>query len=86
MPDEVKSARVTKISQTSVRIEWSKPDDNNSKIMSYTVYLAERGVAQFQKVGDAAETSFELTSLKPETVYYTYVTAVNEHGEGYKPK
>lgn len=82
--------------ENSLEIVWKKPDSHNSKIANFCVYLSKNqkdlsdGLKSItaedrliEKVS-ADKCTYTLTNLTPASAYYVYVTAVNQHGEGYK--
>lgn len=88
VPDEIKNIRVTSSSSSTISIEWGAPANNNSKIISYNVYLSDVKTAssKFKKMAVVSLNSFTLIGLKSDTVYYVIVTAFNKNGEGYLSK
>jgi hypothetical protein len=41
-PDEIKAVFVVKSADDFVELSWDAPDDNNSKIVEYTIYLSDK--------------------------------------------
>ena len=99
-PDPISEVRCVKAGSDILEIEWNEPISNNSPIQSYFVFRSEytvtsgvsvegfndQGSKAFTKVGETTEKSFVIKDLAKGCGYYVYVTAVNQIGEGYKPK
>ena len=49
---------------------------------SYNLYYREEGEETYQKIEGIKSNQYQLEGLKEDTVYYVYVTGVNELGEG----
>jgi hypothetical protein len=43
-PDDIKEVYVCKASNTSIEISWDAPEDNNSKITGYNIYLSDKTI------------------------------------------
>ena len=89
-------------SYDTATIKWKKPDSNNSKIQKYNIYLSQKTINNIgtHKIKNESNSDIQnlhykdsteaclytFTDLNPNSAYFAVVTAVNEHGEGYKSK
>ncbi len=73
-PDNLK---VTGMYQ-GIRASWKQMKDTDS----YNLYYREEGEEAYQKIEGIKSNQYQLEGLKEDTVYYVYVTGVNELGEG----
>lgn len=96
-PDEISEVLTVYANHDSIKIKWEAPDCHNSAITAYKVYLSNKEInltngAQIvgekgaRMVAEVPPDTLELRidGLKAQTAYFVYVTAVNEHGEGYR--
>ena len=65
----------------TLSVSWEEPGMPNGVITGYKVRYGEVGEAQ-DKEESTAETSTELTGLKPNTTYSISVLAINGAGDG----
>ena len=94
VPDTIDEIALLHCTPDSFAIEWKAPCSNNNKITHFTVQLKTVEFEEYDIIGDLAisevdengKDCYECTSLMQNSIYYVIVTAINELGEGYRPK
>ncbi|MCD8391484.1 MAG: fibronectin type III domain-containing protein [Firmicutes bacterium] len=76
---------VSDITETSVTVEWSAPDDNGgSEITEYVIYCTRTsdGVCTSVNITDTEVSTYTITGLESGVEYEIKICAVNEEGIG----
>jgi len=85
-PSEPNNLKVTKVSPTSVDLEWKPPTlDGGSKVTAYRIFKATTP-GDWEEVGKVTRIAdtFSVPNLKDGESYYFAVAAENEAGLGPK--
>lgn len=98
VPDEVKNMSILKVTNRTVLVDWSAPENNGSEITEYRIHISKKMISDLGSAGmtiegkldditlhgTSNESKYEFTELPGNSVFYVFITACNKHGEGYK--
>ena len=78
-PDAVKGLVASKLSKTSLKLNWIAPTNAANQATNFEIYMATKpgGPYQFVGITDGAARSFDKTQLVSGAKYYFVVRAVN---------
>ncbi|XP_052268400.1 protein sidekick-like [Dreissena polymorpha] len=84
VPSKVGSLTVTNITDTSMTVNWTPPQEVNGVLVGYTLMYEEKGVSstRISVNRSAIENQYKITSLRPTTKYTIYLYASTQKGAG----
>ncbi|XP_038108964.1 tyrosine-protein phosphatase Lar isoform X4 [Culex quinquefasciatus] len=82
VPSQPSSFRATDIGETAVTLQWSRPTHSGENIVHYELYWNDTYANEqhHQRIPNAE--SYTLSSLYPDTLYYFWLAARSQRGEG----
>uniref|UniRef100_A0A8D8LUZ9 protein-tyrosine-phosphatase n=1 Tax=Cacopsylla melanoneura TaxID=428564 RepID=A0A8D8LUZ9_9HEMI len=82
VPSQPRDLRAVDIGETTVTLAWSKPTHSGENIISYELYWNDTyaKAKHHRRIGLAE--SYSLTGLYPNTLYYIWLAAQSQRGEG----
>ncbi|XP_075224407.1 tyrosine-protein phosphatase Lar isoform X3 [Lycorma delicatula] len=82
VPSQPSNLRATDVGETSVSLQWSRPSHSGENIVSYELYWNDTYAKEkFHRRIPISE-SYTLTGLYPNTLYYVWLAARSQRGEG----
>ncbi|XP_049808964.1 tyrosine-protein phosphatase Lar [Schistocerca nitens] len=82
VPSQPSNLRVSDIGETSVTLLWSKPSHSSENIVSYELYWNDTYAKERNHKRIPVVENFTLTGLYPNTLYYVWLAARSQRGEG----
>ncbi|XP_020708529.1 tyrosine-protein phosphatase Lar isoform X6 [Athalia rosae] len=82
VPSQPNMLRATEIGETSVKLQWSKPAHSGENILSYELYWNDTYANEKHHRRIPIVENFTLTGLYPNTLYYVWLAARSQRGEG----
>ncbi|XP_055295997.1 tyrosine-protein phosphatase Lar isoform X4 [Sitodiplosis mosellana] len=82
VPSQPSNFRATDIGETDVVLQWSKPIHSNENIVQYELYWNDTYANEAHHKRIANTESYKLTGLYPDTLYYIWLAARSQRGEG----
>lgn len=82
VPSQPSNLRASDIGETSVTLQWSKPLHSSENIVSYDLYWNDTYAKEKHHRRISVAESYTLTGLYPNTLYYVWLAARSQRGEG----
>lgn len=82
VPSQPSNLRTSDIGETSVTLQWSKPTHSGENIVSYELYWNDTYAREEHHRRIPVSESYTLTGLYPNTLYYVWLAARSQRGEG----
>ncbi|XP_024084878.1 tyrosine-protein phosphatase Lar isoform X3 [Cimex lectularius] len=82
VPSQPGNLHTTDIGETSVSLAWSKPNHAGENIVSYELYWNDTYAKEKNHRRIPISESYTLTNLYPNTLYYIWLAARSQRGEG----
>ncbi|CAG9761325.1 unnamed protein product [Ceutorhynchus assimilis] len=82
VPSQPGSLRASDIGESMVTLQWSKPTHSSESIMSYELYWNDTYAKEQHHRRIPISESYILTGLYPNTLYYVWLAARSQRGEG----
>ncbi|XP_073974776.1 tyrosine-protein phosphatase Lar isoform X4 [Rhodnius prolixus] len=82
VPSQPGNLHTTDIGETSVSLAWSKPMHAGENIVSYELYWNDTYAKEKNHRRIPISESYTLTNLYPNTLYYIWLAARSQRGEG----
>ncbi|XP_017782566.1 PREDICTED: tyrosine-protein phosphatase Lar isoform X5 [Nicrophorus vespilloides] len=82
VPSQPTNLRATDIGETAVTLQWSKPAHSGESIVSYEVFWNDTYSKERLHRRISVSESYVLTGLYPNTLYYVWLAARSQRGEG----
>lgn len=82
VPSQPSNLRASDIGETTVTLQWSKPSHSGESIVSYELYWNDTYAKEKHHRRIPISESYTLTGLYPNTLYYVWLAARSQRGEG----
>ncbi|KAL0270992.1 UNVERIFIED_CONTAM: hypothetical protein PYX00_008241 [Menopon gallinae] len=82
VPSQPSNFRATDIGEMSVVLQWSKPLHSSDNIVSYELYWNDTYAQEKYHRRIGVTESYTLTGLYPNSLYYIWLAARSQRGEG----
>nr|XP_022917798.1 tyrosine-protein phosphatase Lar isoform X3 [Onthophagus taurus] len=82
VPSQPSNLRASDIGETSVTLQWSKPVHSGESIVSYELYWNDTYAKEKHHRRIPIAETYTLTGLYPNTLYYVWLAARSQRGEG----
>ncbi|KRG03744.1 tyrosine-protein phosphatase Lar isoform X6 [Drosophila mojavensis] len=82
VPSQPSNFRATDIGETAVTLQWSKPTHSSENIVHYELYWNDTYANQDHHKRISSSESYTLDGLYPDTLYYIWLAARSQRGEG----
>nr|CAH7755220.1 unnamed protein product [Callosobruchus chinensis] len=82
VPSQPSNLRATDIGEGTVTLQWSKPTHSGENIVSYELYWNDTYAKEKHHRRIPISESYTLTGLYPNTLYYIWLAARSQRGEG----
>ncbi|XP_055908699.1 tyrosine-protein phosphatase Lar isoform X5 [Eupeodes corollae] len=82
VPSQPSNFRATDIGETAVTLQWSKPTHSSENIVHYELYWNDTYANQDHHKRISNTESYTLDGLYPDTLYYIWLAARSQRGEG----
>ncbi|XP_044737145.1 tyrosine-protein phosphatase Lar isoform X1 [Chrysoperla carnea] len=82
VPSQPDGLRATDIGETSVTLQWSRPQHSSENIVDYELYWNDTYANDEHHRRIPISESYTLTGLYPNTLYYIWLAARSQRGEG----
>ncbi|XP_025425132.1 tyrosine-protein phosphatase Lar isoform X2 [Sipha flava] len=82
VPSQPRDLRVNEIEETSIGLQWAKPNQVGEQILSYELYWNDTYAKEKHHRRIPVSESYSLTGLYPNTLYYMWLAAKSQRGEG----
>ncbi|XP_015116835.1 tyrosine-protein phosphatase Lar isoform X1 [Diachasma alloeum] len=82
VPSQPENLSVVDIGETSVTLRWSKPAHSAENILSYELYWNDTYAKEKHHRRIPVTENYTLTGLYPNTLYYVWLAARSQRGEG----
>lgn len=82
MPSQPSNLRASDIGESTVTLQWSKPAHSGENIVSYELYWNDTYAKEKHHRRIPISESYTLTGLYPNTLYYVWLAARSQRGEG----
>ncbi|KAK6630706.1 hypothetical protein RUM44_002875 [Polyplax serrata] len=82
VPSQPINLRVTDFDETSATLQWGRPVHSSENIVSYELYWNDTYANEKHHTAIPAAESYTLNELYPNTLYYVWLAARNQRGEG----
>ncbi|XP_023163376.2 tyrosine-protein phosphatase Lar isoform X4 [Drosophila hydei] len=82
VPSQPSNFRATDIGETAVTLQWSKPTHSSENIVHYELYWNDTYANQDHHKRISNSESYTLDGLYPDTLYYIWLAARSQRGEG----
>ncbi|KAI8121523.1 Tyrosine-protein phosphatase Lar [Lucilia cuprina] len=82
VPSQPSNFRATDIGETAVTLQWSKPTHSSENIVHYELYWNDTYAKQDHHKRISNTESYTLDGLYPDTLYYIWLAARSQRGEG----
>ncbi|XP_038632620.1 receptor-type tyrosine-protein phosphatase S-like isoform X19 [Scyliorhinus canicula] len=80
VPGQPINFKATPKSETSIELQWRAPREE--KIISYELYYRDEELGKEEVITFQPSTSYSVTGLRPNTLYYFRLAGRSEHGLG----
>ncbi|XP_063235458.1 tyrosine-protein phosphatase Lar isoform X2 [Bacillus rossius redtenbacheri] len=82
VPSQPSNLRASEVGETSVTLTWSRPSHSGENIISYELYWNDTYAKEKHHRRIPITESYTLTGLYPNTLYYVWLAARSQRGEG----
>ncbi|XP_069702214.1 tyrosine-protein phosphatase Lar isoform X7 [Periplaneta americana] len=82
VPSQPSNLRASEVGETSVTLQWSRPAHAGENIVSYELYWNDTYAKEKHHRRIPIVESYTLTGLYPNTLYYVWLAARSQRGEG----
>nr|XP_018903286.1 PREDICTED: tyrosine-protein phosphatase Lar isoform X3 [Bemisia tabaci] len=84
VPSQPQDLNYTDTGETSVTLSWTKPSHSEGNIISYELYWNDTysNEKHHRRILNASALTYTLTNLYPNTLYYIWLAARSQRGEG----
>ncbi|XP_034939072.1 tyrosine-protein phosphatase Lar isoform X2 [Chelonus insularis] len=82
VPSQPENLSVVDVGETSVTLQWSKPAHSAENIVSYELYWNDTYSKEKYHRSIGVVQNYTLTNLYPNTLYYVWLAARSQRGEG----
>ncbi|XP_044016557.1 tyrosine-protein phosphatase Lar isoform X5 [Aphidius gifuensis] len=82
VPSQPENLSVVETGESSVTLQWSKPAHSAENILSYELYWNDTYAKEKHHRKLPVTTNYTLTGLYPNTLYYVWLAARSQRGEG----
>lgn len=82
MPSQPSNLVASDIGETSVTLEWKKPTHSGENIVNYELYWNDTYAKEKHHRRISVTETYTLTGLYPNTLYYVWLAARSQRGEG----
>ncbi|KAG8254775.1 hypothetical protein J6590_005340 [Homalodisca vitripennis] len=82
VPSQPSNLITTDVGETSVSLQWSKPSHSGENIVSYELYWNDTYAKEKHHRRIPISESYTLSGLYPNTLYYIWLAARSQRGEG----
>ncbi|KAL1129262.1 hypothetical protein AAG570_013791 [Ranatra chinensis] len=82
VPSQPINLRATDVGETSVSLQWTKPVHSGESIVSYELYWNDTYAKERNHRRIPISESYTLSNLYPNTLYYIWLAARSQRGEG----
>ncbi|KAK0161669.1 hypothetical protein PV327_008088 [Microctonus hyperodae] len=82
VPSQPENLSVVDIGESSVTLQWSKPAHSAENILSYELYWNDTYAMEKHHRRISVTDNYTLTGLYPNTLYYVWLAARSQRGEG----
>ncbi|XP_060521097.1 tyrosine-protein phosphatase Lar isoform X3 [Cylas formicarius] len=82
VPSQPSNLRASDIGESSVTLQWSKPTHSGESIVSYELYWNDTYAKEKHHRRIGISESYTLSGLYPNTLYYVWLAARSQRGEG----
>ncbi|XP_032669118.1 tyrosine-protein phosphatase Lar isoform X5 [Odontomachus brunneus] len=82
VPSQPEMLTAVHIGETKVTLQWSKPAHSAENILSYELYWNDTYAKEKHHRRIAVTENYTLTNLYPNTLYYVWLAARSQRGEG----
>ncbi|XP_044270220.1 tyrosine-protein phosphatase Lar isoform X6 [Tribolium madens] len=82
VPSQPSNLMASDIGETSVTLQWSKPTHSGENIVNYELYWNDTYAKEKHHRRIPITESYTLTGLYPNTLYYVWLAARSQRGEG----
>ena len=82
VPSQPNNLEAIDVSETSVKLEWEKAEMPTEEIVSYELYWNDTYSNERHHRRIANTNRYTLTGLYPNTLYYVWLAAISQRGEG----
>ncbi|XP_037883994.1 tyrosine-protein phosphatase Lar isoform X4 [Glossina fuscipes] len=82
VPSQPSNFRATDIGETAVTLQWSRPTHSSENIVHYELYWNDTYANQDHHKRISNTESYTLDGLYPDTLYYIWLAARSQRGEG----
>lgn len=82
VPTQPSNLRASEVGETSVTLQWSRPAHAGENIVSYELYWNDTYAKEKHHRRISVAESYTLTGLYPNTLYYVWLAARSQRGEG----
>lgn len=82
VPSQPSNLRASDIGESSVTLQWTKPTHSGESIVSYELYWNDTYAKEKHHRRIPISETYTLTGLYPNTLYYVWLAARSQRGEG----
>ncbi|XP_057663136.1 tyrosine-protein phosphatase Lar isoform X3 [Diorhabda carinulata] len=82
VPSQPSNLRTSDIGESSVTLQWTKPSHSGENIVSYELYWNDTYAKEKHHRRIPISETYTLTGLYPNTLYYVWLAARSQRGEG----
>lgn len=82
VPSQPEMLTVVDVGETKVTLRWSKPAHSSENILSYELYWNDTYAKEKHHRRIPVTENYTLTGLYPNTLYYIWLAARSQRGEG----
>ncbi|XP_044590201.1 tyrosine-protein phosphatase Lar isoform X7 [Cotesia glomerata] len=82
VPSQPENLSVVDVGENSVTLQWSKPAHSAENILSYELYWNDTYAQEKHHRRIGVTENYTLTGLYPNTLYYVWLAARSQRGEG----
>ncbi|XP_035795173.1 tyrosine-protein phosphatase Lar-like isoform X2 [Anopheles albimanus] len=82
VPSQPSNFRATDVGETAVTLQWSRPAHSGENIVHYELYWNDTYANEQHHQRIPNTESYTLSSLYPDTLYYFWLSARSQRGEG----
>ncbi|XP_049549048.1 tyrosine-protein phosphatase Lar isoform X2 [Anopheles darlingi] len=82
VPSQPSNFRATDVGETAVTLQWSRPSHSGENIVHYELYWNDTYANEQHHQRIPNTESYTLSSLYPDTLYYFWLSARSQRGEG----